>query len=119
MAECYIRGITIKYIRIPDEVIDMMKDDMVMKNRARGDSRPGRGNPGARGRNAPRGDYIFNHQLRRTSYLFVISAQILLLEYPTVTVLAFQTVTFHRNMFTKELYPVKAYCSTTKDPTNI
>lgn len=64
MAECYIRGITIKYIRIPDEVIDMMKDDMVMKNRARGDSRPGRGNPGARGRNAPRGNNISNHQLR-------------------------------------------------------
>lgn len=64
MAECYIRGITIKYIRIPDEVIDMMKDDMVMKNRARGDSRPGRGNPGGRGRNAPRGNnHVLNYKL--------------------------------------------------------
>lgn len=58
MPECYIRGITIKYIRIPDEVIDMMKEDMVMKNKARGDGRPGRGAPGQRGRNAPRGSYF-------------------------------------------------------------
>ena len=55
MPECYIRGITIKYIRIPDEVIDMMKEDMVTKQKARGDGRPGRGAPGQRGRNAPRG----------------------------------------------------------------
>ncbi|XKL60627.1 hypothetical protein PGB90_007684 [Kerria lacca] len=55
MSECYIRGITIKYIRIPDEVIDMMKDDLVMKTKARGDVRPGRNAPGQRGRNTPRG----------------------------------------------------------------
>lgn len=56
MSECYIRGITIKYIRIPDEVIDMMKDDLVMKTKARGDVRPGRNAPGQRGRNTPRGN---------------------------------------------------------------
>lgn len=27
MPECYIRGSTIKYLRIPDEVIDMVKED--------------------------------------------------------------------------------------------
>jgi len=56
MPECYIRGITIKYIRVPDEVIDMMKDDIQQKNKARGDVRSGRGGMGQRGRNAPRGN---------------------------------------------------------------
>lgn len=59
MSECYIRGITIKHIRIPDEVIDMMKDDMVTKTRARGDARPSRGAMGQRGRNTPRGSSSF------------------------------------------------------------
>lgn len=27
MNECYVRGSTIKYLRIPDEVIDMVKDE--------------------------------------------------------------------------------------------
>lgn len=27
MPECYIRGSTIKYLRIPDEVIDMVKEE--------------------------------------------------------------------------------------------
>ena len=58
MPECYIRGITIKYIRIPDEVIDMMKDDIQQKNKARGDSRSGRGGMGQRGRNTPRGNAV-------------------------------------------------------------
>lgn len=56
MPECYIRGITIKYIRIPDEVIDMMKEEMVTKAKARGDGRPGRGASGQRGRNTQRGN---------------------------------------------------------------
>lgn len=72
MPECYIRGITIKYIRIPDEVIDMMKEDMVTKQKARGDGRPGRGAPGQRGRNAPRGINIhFNSLVRVISFFFL------------------------------------------------
>lgn len=63
MSECYIRGITIKYIRIPDEVIDMMKEDMT-KTKARGDGRPGRGAPGQRGRNAPRGMYLRHNSIQ-------------------------------------------------------
>lgn len=35
MPECYIRGSTIKYLRIPDEVIDMVKEDAQMKARNR------------------------------------------------------------------------------------
>ena len=35
MSECYIRGSTIKYLRIPDEVIDMVKEETLMKSRPR------------------------------------------------------------------------------------
>lgn len=35
MPECYIRGSTIKYLRIPDEVIDMVKEDAQIKSRNR------------------------------------------------------------------------------------
>ena len=55
MPECYIRGSTIKYLRIPDEVIDMVKEDVQMKNRGRGDMK-GRGGLNQRSnRGAPRG----------------------------------------------------------------
>ena len=50
MPECYIRGSTIKYLRIPDEVIDMVKEDMIQKSKGRGDNK-GRG--GGRGRGGP------------------------------------------------------------------
>lgn len=36
MPECYIRGSTIKYLRIPDEIIDMVKEEAVAKGRGRG-----------------------------------------------------------------------------------
>ncbi|CAG8691014.1 16281_t:CDS:2 [Dentiscutata erythropus] len=29
LPECYIRGNTIKYLRVPDEIIEMVKDDAV------------------------------------------------------------------------------------------
>ena len=48
MPECYIRGSTIKYLRIPDEVIDMVKEEVVQKSKGRGDMR-GRGGRGGRG----------------------------------------------------------------------
>ena len=36
MPECYIRGSTIKYLRIPYEIIDMVKEEVVAKGRGRG-----------------------------------------------------------------------------------
>lgn len=42
MPECYIRGSTIKYLRIPDEVIDMVKEETQVKARGRGEMK-GRG----------------------------------------------------------------------------
>ncbi len=53
MPECYIRGSTIKYLRIPDEVIDMVKEEVIQKGKGRGDNR-GRGGRGGRG-GGPRG----------------------------------------------------------------
>ncbi|KAJ8305925.1 hypothetical protein KUTeg_016470 [Tegillarca granosa] len=44
MPECYIRGSTIKYLRIPDEVIDMVKEEVLQKSKGRGEVR-GRGGP--------------------------------------------------------------------------
>lgn len=54
MPECYIRGTTIKYLRIPDEVIDMVKDESTIKNRGR-DIKTGRGGQNQRNRPAARG----------------------------------------------------------------
>lgn len=65
MPECYIRGSTIKYLRIPDEVIDMVKEEVISKGRGRGDMKRGggpqrggvrgtaRGAFGGRGRGGP------------------------------------------------------------------
>ncbi|XP_078488737.1 U6 snRNA-associated Sm-like protein LSm4 [Ciona intestinalis] len=52
MPECYIRGSTIKYLRIPDEVIDMVKEDSMSKGRGRAGPGRGRGKAvfGGRGR---------------------------------------------------------------------
>ena len=53
MPECYIRGSTIKYLRIPDEVIDMVKEEVVAKGRGRGGGQQrgrGRGGPGRGGK---------------------------------------------------------------------
>ncbi|XP_017356780.1 U6 snRNA-associated Sm-like protein LSm4 isoform X2 [Cebus imitator] len=55
MPECYIRGSTIKYLRIPDEIIDMVKEEVVAKGRGRGGlqqqkQQKGRGVFGGRGR---------------------------------------------------------------------
>ena len=52
MPECYIRGSTIKYLRIPDEVIDMVKEEIQQKSKGRGEMR-GRGGGGPRGRGGP------------------------------------------------------------------
>ena len=57
MPECYIRGSTIKCLRIPDEIIDMVKEEVVAKGRGRGGlqqqkQQKGRGMGGA-GRGRP------------------------------------------------------------------
>lgn len=58
MPECYIRGSTIKYLRIPDEVIDKVKEEVVAKGRGRGD---GKGRGGSqRGRGGSRGKVFFS-----------------------------------------------------------
>ena len=65
MPECYVRGSTIKYLRIPDEVIDMVKEESIQKSKGRGDGRGGRG--GMRGRGAPsRGECISVFFARKT-----------------------------------------------------
>lgn len=58
MPECYIRGSTIKYLRIPDEVIDMVKEETMVKGRGRGEMR-GRGGQAQRGRGGGRGKKYF------------------------------------------------------------
>lgn len=57
MPECYIRGSTIKYLRIPDEVIDMVKEEVIQKSKGRGEMR-GRGGPQRGGRG---GRGIYSH----------------------------------------------------------
>ncbi|KAI8911944.1 hypothetical protein PhCBS80983_g03236 [Powellomyces hirtus] len=51
--EIYIRGNTIKYLRVPDEVIDMVRDEPRHQYGSAG--RGGRGGPGDRGGRAGRG----------------------------------------------------------------
>ncbi|XP_036332855.1 U6 snRNA-associated Sm-like protein LSm4 [Rhagoletis pomonella] len=51
MPECYVRGSTIKYLRIPDEVIDMVKDDAHIKARNRMEINKGRIGSGAQNQN--------------------------------------------------------------------
>lgn len=53
--ECYIRGDSIKYLRIPDEVLEEVpEEEEVTKGGGRGRGR-GRGGRGGRGRGANRG----------------------------------------------------------------
>ena len=86
MPECYIRGSTIKYLRIPgkvrlpfalrsllltiiffflfnvDEVIDMVKEEVVAKGRGRGDGK-GRGGAQRGGRGGNRGTHYLKLKL--------------------------------------------------------
>lgn len=49
LPECYIRGSMIKYLRIPDEIFDMVKEDIVVnKARGRTDNQKNRAPRGAR-----------------------------------------------------------------------
>lgn len=65
MPECYIRGSTIKYLRIPDEVIDMVKEESVLKSRGRGEMKGRGGTTNQRGgRGAGRGKLYLIMQLK-------------------------------------------------------
>ncbi|XP_022647172.1 U6 snRNA-associated Sm-like protein LSm4 [Varroa jacobsoni] len=55
LPECYIRGNTIRFLRIPDEVIDMVKEDL--QSGQGGGGRGGRGRGNFRGRGGPRGGH--------------------------------------------------------------
>lgn len=55
MPECYIRGSTIKYLRIPDEVIDMVKEDAQIKSRNRQEMKGGRNQMNQRQQGRPQG----------------------------------------------------------------
>lgn len=61
LPECYIRGSTIKYLRIPDEVIDQVKEEirsMPSRGRGGGPGRGmGRGGPGRGGGRGAGGDH--------------------------------------------------------------
>ncbi|CAG8433266.1 4148_t:CDS:2 [Diversispora eburnea] len=63
LPECYIRGNTIKYLRVPDEIIEMVKEDAVRQRQATGGGGRGRGGSRSGGGNSGRGkvfDVIFN-----------------------------------------------------------
>ena len=63
LPECYIRGSSIKYLRLPDEVVDKVPEDDGSKHRGyagsggggRGRGRGPGGRGGGRGRGPPRG----------------------------------------------------------------
>lgn len=57
MPECYIRGSTIKYLRIPDEIIDMVKEEVLSKGRGRGGAQQNKQQGKGRG-GAGRGEWI-------------------------------------------------------------
>ncbi|KAI8356993.1 hypothetical protein B0O80DRAFT_446298 [Mortierella sp. GBAus27b] len=61
LTECYIRGNTIKYLRVPDEIIDMVREEANKQrlNAARNSNRGGAGGSG--GDNQGRGGY-HSHQ---------------------------------------------------------
>ena len=56
LSECYIRGNSIKYLRIPDEIIDMVQEEeIVIKENAKKAGKGGRGGGKGRGRSAGKG----------------------------------------------------------------
>ena len=56
LPECYIRGSTIKYLRIPDEVIDMVQEESQRRERRPMNRPAGRGRGGGPGRGVMAGD---------------------------------------------------------------
>lgn len=60
MPECYIRGSTIKYLRIPDEIIDIVKEDAQIKSRNRQEMKLGRNQQNQRQQGRPQGGNMGN-----------------------------------------------------------
>ncbi|KAL9533861.1 putative U6 snRNA-associated Sm-like protein [Sphaerulina musiva] len=57
LAECYVRGNNIKYLRVPDEVVDVVKDQQANQQSQRGGRGGGAGGAGGqRGDRGGRGD---------------------------------------------------------------
>ncbi|EGP83855.1 uncharacterized protein MYCGRDRAFT_96235 [Zymoseptoria tritici IPO323] len=54
LPECYVRGNNIKYLRVPDEVVDAVKDQQAAQQSQRGGR--GGGGMGGRGDHGGRGD---------------------------------------------------------------
>ncbi|KAK3698944.1 RNA processing protein [Vermiconidia calcicola] len=52
LPECYVRGNNIKYLRVPDEIVDLVKDQQQAQQAQRG----GRGGMQQRGDHSGRGD---------------------------------------------------------------
>lgn len=88
MPECYIRGSTIKYLRIPDEIIDMVKEEVLSKGRGRGgaqqNKQQGKGRGGAgRGEWTPRVNprsltcaFLLLHQYCHSNFYKIYASEI-------------------------------------------
>mgnify|MGYP002716890753 CR=1 FL=1 len=70
MPECYIRGSTIKYVRIPDEVIDMVKEEAVLKSRGRGELK-NRSNSNQRGGRGTGRSMYWKWKKKKNVFLFI------------------------------------------------
>ncbi|KAF9205897.1 RNA processing protein [Haplosporangium sp. Z 27] len=57
LTECYIRGNTIKYLRVPDEIIDMVKEEAAKQRLASGRNSNRGGAGGSGGDNQQRGGH--------------------------------------------------------------
>lgn len=57
MPEAYVRGNTLKYLRVPDEVLDKAKESDLRRAEKRPMQMAGRGRGGGRGRTGGRGDF--------------------------------------------------------------
>ncbi|KAK3270720.1 hypothetical protein CYMTET_20896 [Cymbomonas tetramitiformis] len=55
MAECYVRGNTVKYLRVPDEVIDKVQEETMKRSEKRPASGPGRGRGRGKGKGGAEG----------------------------------------------------------------
>ncbi|EKM81278.1 hypothetical protein AGABI1DRAFT_112946 [Agaricus bisporus var. burnettii JB137-S8] len=53
LKECYIRGSTIKYLRVPDTLLDQVKEEQNRAREANRNSRGGHTGPNRGGRGAP------------------------------------------------------------------
>lgn len=69
MPECYIRGSTIKYLRIPDEIIDMVKEEVVSKGRGRGGMQQQKQQKGRGVGGTGRGNWVLLAELMQTLYV--------------------------------------------------